>query len=56
MSVFLGREKEKLVGVGGEDPRTEASIETGRQACELIVEGMTRKARQLLKRAGWKKR
>lgn len=48
MSIFLGREAEPLVGVGGIDPRQEASIEVGRKACNLIVEGMVRKAKGLL--------
>lgn len=48
MSVFLGREDEPLVGVGGIDPRKEASIEVGRRGCDLIVEGMAQKARQLI--------
>jgi len=52
MSVFLGREDEPLVGVGGEDPRTEATVEVGRKGCTLIVDGMVRKARQLLRQAG----
>ena len=51
LSVFRGREKEKLIGVYGKDPRTEASVELGRAACELIVAGMVRKARQLIARA-----
>ncbi|KPK65257.1 MAG: hypothetical protein AMK73_03495 [Planctomycetes bacterium SM23_32] len=51
MSVFLGREDEPLIGVGGEDPRGTASVELGREACELIVEGMVCKARQLIRRA-----
>ena len=51
MSVFLGREGEPLIGVGGEDPRKEASVEVGRRACDLIVEGMVRKAGQLIRRA-----
>ena len=50
MSVFLGRQDEPLVGVGGIDPRKEASVEIGRAACDLIVKGMVRKARQLLAR------
>jgi len=54
MSVFLGREKEKLIGVLGDDPRRNASIERGRRACELIVGGMVAKARQLLKQGGFK--
>lgn len=48
MSIFLGREKETLIGVRGIDPRREASVEIGRRACDLIVEGMVRKARELL--------
>ena len=52
MSVYLGRPNEPLVGVGGIDPRREASIEIGRKGCDLIVEGMVRKAKQLIKRTG----
>lgn len=52
MSVFLGREKEKPLGVYGIDPRAEASVEVGRKACDLIVEGMVRKARALIRKAG----
>ena len=48
MSVFLGRENEPLVGVGGEDPRREASVAIGRKGVNLIVEGMVRKAEQLI--------
>jgi len=55
MSVFLGREKEPLIGVGGEDPRTEASVELGRKACDLIVGGMARKAKQLIAKTRRKK-
>jgi len=51
MSVYLGREQEPLVGVSGIDPRKEATIEIGRKAVELIVEGMVRKAKELLQRA-----
>ena len=51
MSVFRGREDEPLIGLMGEDPRTEASIEIGRKACDLIVDGMVRKAKVLLKKA-----
>ena len=52
MSIFLKRGKERLVGVaGGPDPRKEASVEVGRKACDLIVEGMVRKARQLIEKA-----
>jgi creatinine amidohydrolase/Fe(II)-dependent formamide hydrolase-like protein len=51
MSVYLGREDEPLIGVMGEDPRRFASIEIGRQACDLIVEGMVRKAQELIQRA-----
>jgi creatinine amidohydrolase len=48
MSIFRGRESEKLVGVLGQDPRVHASIELGRRACRLIVRGMVAKARQLI--------
>lgn len=51
MSVYLGRGDEALVGIIGEDPRTTASIEVGRRACSLIVDGMVRKARELLEYA-----
>ena len=51
MSVFLGRENEPLIGVMGADPRREASIEVGRKGSDLIVDGMVRKARQLIARA-----
>ena len=50
MSVFLGRESEPLIGVMGEDPRPTASIEIGRKACDLVVEGMVRKAKELIRR------
>lgn len=49
MSVYRRREKEPLIGVGGADPRTEASTEVGRRGVELIVTGMIRKARKLLR-------
>jgi len=52
MSIYLGRETDPLVGVMGEDPRRTASVEIGRAACDLIVEGMVRKARELIARAG----
>ena len=48
MSVYLGRADEPLVGVGGIDPRKEASIEVGRKASDLIVEGMVKKAKELI--------
>lgn len=54
MTVYRGREKERLIGVGGIDPRTDASTEVGRRGVELIVTGMVKKARQLLRRAGAK--
>ena len=50
MSVFLGREEEPLIGVGGIDPRKEASVEVGRTACDLIVAGMVKKAELLVDR------
>jgi len=48
MSIYRGREAEPLVGVAGQDPRVHASIELGRAACERIVAGMVRKAKQLV--------
>lgn len=48
MSIYLGREKDKLIGIMGDDPRQTASIEIGRKACDLIVEGMIRKAKELI--------
>ena len=56
MSVYLGRDKEPLVGVGGMDPRREASIEAGRKGCEIIVDAMARKAKQLIRAAEKKSR
>ena len=50
MSVYLNREDELLVGVMGDDPRQEASVEIGRKACDLIVEGMVRKAKELIQK------
>lgn len=50
MSVYLSRKKERLVGVIGIDPRTEASVEVGRKACNLVVDGMVRKAENLIKK------
>lgn len=50
MSVFRNRAREKLIGVMGEDPRKEASVELGRSSCELIVEGMVAKAGELIAR------
>ena len=52
MSVYLNRPDEPLVGVGGIDPRREASVEVGRRACDLIVEGMVRKAKALIRKTG----
>jgi creatinine amidohydrolase len=51
MSVYLGRDEEPLIGVGGIDPRKEASVEVGRKACDLIVEGMIHKAKELIEKA-----
>jgi len=56
LSIFRGRAKEKLIGVHGQDPRTEASIELGRTACDLIVRGMVRKAKQLIARVDRRRR
>ena len=51
MSVYRGRERQPLIGIMGEDPRTEASIEIGRRSCELIVGAVIEKARTLVKKA-----
>jgi len=52
MSVYLGRKKsEKLVGVGGIDPRGTASRQIGERAVKLIVNGMIKKGNSLLKQA-----
>jgi len=51
LSIYLGREEEPLIGTVGKDPRTHASVELGRKASNLIVEGMVRKAKQLIARA-----
>jgi creatinine amidohydrolase len=56
LSVFRGREREKLIGVAGTDPRTEASVDVGRRGCELIVEAMVRKAGTLLRKAEGKRK
>jgi len=48
MSVYLNRDDDKLIGVGGIDPRQEASVEVGRKGVELIVDGMVKKALDLL--------
>jgi len=52
MSVYLGRDKEPLIGVLGIDPREEASLEIGRKASDLIVEGMVSRADQLIHQVG----
>ena len=52
MSIYLGRETDSLVGIMGDDPRQTASVEIGRKACDLIVEGMARKAKELIQAAG----
>ncbi len=54
LSVYRGREKEPLINVLGEDPRSTATVEQGRKACNLMVEAMVRKAEYLLgkKRSG----
>ena len=51
MSIFLGQDDEELLGVMGEDPRGRASIELGRRGCELIVRGMVKKGKEVLKEA-----
>jgi len=52
MSVYLGREDEPLIGVLGDDPRKTASVEIGRRGCEIIVDGIVRKAQELLAQVG----
>jgi creatinine amidohydrolase/Fe(II)-dependent formamide hydrolase-like protein len=56
LGVYADRGEEPLVGVKSmdlnapvEDPRRTASEEIGRRASELMVEGMIRKARELLR-------
>jgi len=49
ISVYFDRPREALIGVMGTDLREKASIEIGRRACQMIVEGMVQKARELLK-------
>jgi len=51
MSVYLGRDIDTLIGIMGEDPRKTASVEIGRKACDLIVDGMVTKARELIQKA-----
>jgi creatinine amidohydrolase len=51
MSIYMGREADELVGIMGDDPRQTASVEIGRTACDLIVEGMIRKAKELIQEA-----
>ena len=48
---ILGRDDEtELLGTRGFDPRKEATIEIGREAMQLSVAGMIRKAKQLMRR------
>jgi creatinine amidohydrolase len=51
MSVYLGRDMDQLIGIFGDDPRNSASVRIGRKACDLIVEGMVRKAEELIQKA-----
>ena len=48
MSVYLGREDVPPLGVHGINPRKEATVEIGHRGCDLIVEGMVRKAKELI--------
>jgi len=51
ISIYFDRpDKEPLIGIFGTDPRKRASVEIGRKACELIVEGMIRKARECIEK------
>lgn len=51
MTVYLGREEERLTGVGGGDPRETATREIGERGVEIITQGMVKKAKELLRRA-----
>jgi creatinine amidohydrolase/Fe(II)-dependent formamide hydrolase-like protein len=51
MSIYIGREADELIGIMGDDPRRTASVEIGREACDLIIEGMIRKAKELIQEA-----
>lgn len=48
LTVFRGRQDEPLIGIWGEDPRTEASVEIGRTASHLVAKGMAAKAKSLI--------
>ena len=48
LSVYLGREKEPLINVLGEDPRATATVEEGRKACDIMVDALVRKAEAML--------
>jgi len=48
MSQLPDDPEEKLVGVGGRDPREHASPEFGQQGVELVVERITQRAKELL--------
>jgi creatinine amidohydrolase/Fe(II)-dependent formamide hydrolase-like protein len=48
LSVYRGREDESLINVLGDDPRTTATVEDGRKACELMVVALVKKAEDLL--------
>ena len=48
MSIYLGRDEESLIGIMGKDPRKEASTEIGQNACNIIVQGMVLKAKELI--------
>jgi len=50
ISVYFDRPREPLIGVVGADSRGKASVEIGRRACGMIVEGMVQKAKELLKK------
>jgi len=48
LSVYRGRESEALINVLGEDPRSSATVEAGRSACELMVAALVKKAEEML--------
>jgi len=48
LSVYCGREEEPLINVLGEDPRSSATVEEGRKACDLMLDALVRKAKEML--------
>ena len=52
LTIYRHRQRKSLVGIMGIDPRSTASVEIGRKACDLIVAAIVAKARALLVKAG----